>query len=222
MSNTTELVHELLDQDLVLREAIARDVTKDRAVAVWLKKHRGIDADIGAIERAVRRYEPPSREEDPLGEWDTIQNGVLNDYGPVVVFELKNKARVAQRLPSLYEQADVDANGLLQVIPSRKKISILAEPAYEENVYEIFEGPDIDRAVHDIYFYGIELTGRIAAPGLAGAAISPALTAASVQVVFLASTFSEFFVGVHQDDQHLTLSLLDGLLNLPGHGVLED
>lgn len=128
MSERPPTVEEAIRQDIFLQEILARDIQNRKAVARWLKKNRGVEADVDAIVSTIRRMEAPEHPSLFADARDAIVDAKLTVRGGVSVLVVKRNAKARQRLDKILEVIDVsERRETFRFVPSPSHLTVVLD-----------------------------------------------------------------------------------------------
>lgn len=214
MRKTAAAVHEAIDQDIVLQEAIAREIISPKAVAQYLRSQMGIEGRLEAIRKAVERYEVDDRPDSYREAWAILERASLSVVGPVCALEFEKSTEVVEKIPELFDDIDIDKEDILHVIPSERGVTLIIEPEQQAHVVELFGAPHITKRLQDLRLFSVGPTGFPKGSGGALGMLVSGLAGAGVEVPLSASSLSELFIAVSEEDHDEAYAVLTGLISL--------
>lgn len=214
MSSTQDAVHEQIDRDIFLREALARDFASPKALAQWLQRYRDVEGSIVAIVKAIERYDLDTREEIPFeSAWEPLNHATVDQLGPACVAVVDKTPEVQEDLPEVHERINSDHQEILLVIPSSEEITIVFEPEHKDDLREIFPPNSITRFVQNLHLFSVKPTGgpgpRPQAPPTS--ALVTSLLSAGVEVQYVINSYNDVLILVESEDYPATFRHLNDL-----------
>jgi len=212
MPSTQDAVHEQIDRDIFLREALARDYASPKALAQWLQRYRDVDGSIAAIVKAIERYDLDTREEIPYeSAWEPLNHSTVDQLGPACVAVVSKTPEVQEDLPRVHEQINSDHQEILLVIPSSEEITIVCEPEHQDHLRDIFPPSSITRVVQDLHLFSVKPTGGPGPQAPPTSALVTSLLSAGVEVQYVINSYNDVLILVESEDYPATFRHLNDL-----------
>lgn len=209
--STTEQVHRVIDRDVFLQEALARDVVKLRALARWLEANRDVEGTIEGIVSAIQRYQHPGGGETLDAARSVLGRMRVQAQPGKTVTVVPRNAKARKRLEKVLDAVDVSAGHTLRIVPDDRTMAIVVD---EDNASAVEEslGPDlVEATISGLVDLVIEAPEEgVDTPGVLGIAFS-ALSLRGINVPFVMSGYPQQFLMVAEDDYVEALNVLTNL-----------
>lgn len=212
MPSTHDVVHDHIDRDIFLREALARDFASPTALAHWLQRYRDIEGTLDAIVKAVERYDVEARGEIPYrSAWDPLNHANIDQLGEVCLAVLEKSPDVQESLPELHKKVNSDHQEILQIIPSSENITVVFEPDREGDIEGLFEPHAIPKVSHGLHLFSVTPTGDGGPKAPPTSALVTSLLSAGIEVQYVMNAHDDILLFVESEDAPATFRHLNDL-----------
>lgn len=213
MDSIVEQTRQEIKRDAIVQEALARGIVNKKALASWLKQHRGVDGSLDTIAKSIARWQPRNQDaRDQEAAWRLLEQAYVNEYGPATGLVFQEAPRLRERIATLYREIPLWEQELLLTVPSERTVSVLFEPEHRSLVERTLGADHIQRTHEGLYALSVALHDppEGSGPGLASLLelLAPALRGVSIEVPFVANSASELFLFVHRRDHADAYQLL--------------
>lgn len=212
MANTQDAVHDQIDRDIFLREALARDFASPKSMAIWLRRYRDVQGSVDAIIKAIERYELDDREEVPYeSAWEPLNHANIDQLGEVCLAVVEKSPDVQEVLPELHRQINSDYQEILYVVPSSENITLIFEPEHEEAVQALFPPDAVPKISHDLHLFSFTPTGRPAAQAPPTSALVTSMLSTGIEIRYVLNAYDDILLIVESEDYPATFRHLNAL-----------
>lgn len=210
MPSVAQQVQEILEDDMFLLEALARDIVNYRGLARWIKAKAGLKAGEETIVSAVRRFKPRD-------SWDVrparrvLSGAHVNTRSGVTALVLA-RGGVCDRIESLLEAGDARTRARVRTVQTGGRLVLVVEDRSLETIKEALGSGLVDVEVPDLAELEIVASeDAVGTPGVMGMLFS-ALGARDVSVRFAMSGYPEQLIFVDRGALLTAYEAVEGLI----------
>lgn len=194
-----EVVRAHLEEDLVLREALRRDIVNQRGVARWLVSEAGLEGSQDAVLSALRRVADEPGESPLSTAYDLIARAHLDLRSRVCILVLP-KEGAHETVAGLLDVVDYNQGEILRILHGRRHVKVLIDRANLTEALSMVGRDAVQRRHDDLTEVKVGLEAeKVETPGTLGL-MATTLALADINIVdFFAGTEEEVFL-VDADD----------------------
>lgn len=207
-------VREVIEGDLILREALARGLLKYKAAATWIKKHHDIDETLETIGKAVSRYESEVAASEPSVPWDAIGRANIHRKNAVSVFLVRKSSAARECLYEVSEDLEIDNHECLHLLSDERYFTVIVPKDRRQDVLATFVGNE-DLVIDPVRdFCALQITST-EGEGRGGTLLSvfiSSLTARGITVPYALSGARHQTILLAEDDFDEAFNLLHEII----------
>lgn len=210
MPSTAQQVHEILEDDMFLLEAMARDVVGYRKLARWIKSEKGIEAAEETIVSALRRFDPEEPWDLEPAE-DVLAQATVNTHSAVTALVLERDL-VCDRVEEIVAAVDIRHRERLRIVQAGPRIVVVVDNRNLDTVKDVLGDGLVDKQMPDVAELEIVAPeAGVETPGVMGMLFA-ALSVRGISVRFAMSGYPEQLIYVSEGDLLDAHQALDGLV----------
>jgi hypothetical protein len=216
MPSTAQQVARYLEEDLALKEVLARGILNLRRAARWMIAHEGWDASEEAVVSALRRFAGSSQAQALDNAREALAEAEVGVYRNLVAFTAPRSPRLHRRLRDVHHALNGDTTLVLLV--GQTRVRLLVDGAREALVWEALSDGDGVGESEPLALVQLEFPAD-AAQMHAGVAI--ALSTLSQDGVGIREVYtcgSEFWIAVDEDEARRAFEAVAKLSGIGGEG----
>lgn|GEM_PF-3361535 len=130
-------IHEAIDRDLFIRNALERGLVNSRALARELRDRLGLETSLEGAVSAIRRYTRTTR---PAGvseaEW-AVRNLRISTRTQVASIALRKQSETLALLPRLFNSVDWTKGEAIRVVQAQESVKVILDQGNVENVLSL-------------------------------------------------------------------------------------
>ena len=202
MTSITKQVWKEIEEDIIIRRALEKEIISMKNLALYLIKRRKFPANSDAIISAIRRY----KEEKPLEKkFETARKVILQSEDikittNIVEIALEKNNQTQEILQKAIPQVDYDRGEILLIIQGEKSIKLILNDKNKEKVISLFPKKFITHIEKNIAEINIQLSEEaVKTPGII-TTLSTELMLHNINVVEIMSCVPEMLFFVKQKD----------------------
>ncbi len=184
MTSIRDEVERAIEEDFVLRDALARQVANRRGVARWLIEHRGIDSSVSNVASILKGYEDTQPSSSLEAAWAVMDQIAVSLEEQMVALVVRKRVATVKKLRAAIAETEVDRNGVLRFSPGRTTLTLVYEARDDDAVRGLFDDDQVlagYEGLSELVIHGPE--DALETPGIL-ALITSALAARGIPVLF--------------------------------------
>jgi aspartokinase len=151
MVTISQITQKLIEDNIILQEAVSIGISNYTSLAKYLKKEiekiYGKNVKLSAIIRAIQRYSEKNHEKENKLNFNYFTAIKLDS--DVVYFVINESLSLPNKIQNLIFEIDKKKGGILNIIHGNKEIAIVTQKEFKEIVTEILDGEKITHVVDD-------------------------------------------------------------------------
>ena len=213
MTSTAKQVWEAIEEDVVARRALEKEIVSLKNLAVYLIKKEKLDASADAVISAIRRY----KEERPLEKRYDHAKKIIAQSTDVRIttniaqIVLERSHEVQRLLQQAFETINYEKGDLLLVMQGEQTLKLLINQKNLERILAAFPKRSVREVKKDLAQINVQLSEEaVRTPGIIST-ISTELMLHGINLEEMMSCVPEMLFFVRQKDVVRAYEVLDGL-----------
>ncbi len=218
MASAAQDVWRLINEDIVIRRAMEKDIVSMKALAVHLIKENKLEISSDAAISAIRRY----TEARPIGkQYDGAKKVIahskdIRTISNIVIATIEKNRRTQELLQKAFSLADYDKGELLLVMQGEQSIKLLFNGKNKKRILGIFQERTIHHIEDNVAEINIQLDDTaMKTPGIL-AVFTNELMMNEINLIEMMSCLPELLFFVKQRDVVKAYEVLFGLTSISG------
>lgn len=201
MSSASDAVFEVVDRDVFIQEALARDIVNFYALATWLKKNHGLDGTQDAIAKVLRRYADETTRGHQDAAWKALSVTTIHPAGRRCGIVLRRGATLEGRLEQLLSVVGAESEGPLRLVTTKDTVLVIVDEEVRDKAIEALGATHVVGTPKTLFEIAMVAAGE-AAPrsGLLALAVS-ALNARAIKVAYAMNGSTQQLLFVAPEEQ---------------------
>lgn len=202
MSTASALVKAHLEEDLILRNALARGIVNYQAAAEWLVDTFSWDATPESVATALRRSRSEIASDPTKPAVEVLHRSHVNSRSDMSTIQFSNDPTVRRRLPELFDAVDYTRGETLRVISSPGGFKVILDGRNLSSATEIMGTHAIEAIRQNLSELSVDIPqDSWETPGLL-AAISGRLANRGINVASVVDGVYEDIFLVEEEDAY--------------------
>lgn len=202
MTSITQQIWKEIDEDVIVRSALAKGIISLKGLAIYLMKHKGVEATPDAVISAIRRY----REEQPLEK--TFENARhmlaksddIRITSNIVRIWFEKTKQIQDILPKAFSLIDYDKGEIFLIIQGEQAIKLLINEKNKKKILALFPKQSIFQVDDHLAEINIQLSkDGLMTPGIV-AVLTTELMVHEINIMEAMSCVPEMLFFVQQKD----------------------
>ncbi len=205
-----------IDEDIILRRALEREIISLKNLAVYLIKKRKLSATLDAVISAIRRYHQESNLEKKYEKARSIiaQSQDIRVTSNIVSIAIEKNKQTQEQLQKVFDKIEYEKGEILLIIQGEQSIKVMINEKNKEKVLSYFPKNKILSIEEDIAEINIQLAEKaVDTPGII-VALSTELMVHDINVVETMSCVPEMLFFVKQKDVVKSYEILFNLCKI--------
>jgi aspartokinase len=151
MVTISHITHKLIDENILLQEAVTMGISNYTSLAKHLKSDveriYGDKAKISSITRAIQRYAEQHKEHQKKFSFNFF-TGIKLD-SDVIYVVVHESSSLAEKIQRLFNEINRNNSNILNVIQGNKEIAIITKKEYKDLLMDILSDEKISHIIDD-------------------------------------------------------------------------
>ena len=213
MTSITKEIWTAIEQDVVVRRALEKEIVSQKNLAVHLIKKHKLNTSSDAVVSAIRRY----KEERPLEKkYETARKVVSESLdvritSNIVSIAVEKSKEIQLVLPKIFNVINYEKGEILLIIQGEQAIKLMMNEKNKAKVLDILPKKSVINIEENIAEINIKLTDEaVETPGIISL-LSTELMMHDINILELMSCVPEMLFFVKQKDVVKSYEILFGL-----------
>lgn len=205
-----------IEEDIILRRALEKDIISLKNLAVYLIKKRKLNATTDAIISAIRRYPQESNLEKKYEKARAIiaESQDIRVTSNIISIAIEKNKQTQEQLQKVFDKIDYEKGEILLIIQGEQSIKVMINEKNRDKVLTYFPKNKILHIEEDLAEINIQLADEaVHTPGII-VVLSTELMVHDINVVELMSCVPEMLFFVKQKDVVKSYEILFNLCNI--------
>ena len=215
MTNISDKVKVLLDNDFIIRRCLFQNILSLRALSRHIIKEINLEQkNMDAIMSAIRRYKKDNKTKETQRTQKIISDVSIKTKDRILDVYLSKNKEIQAKIIELNRHIDFEKGEILRIIQAEQGIRLIIEDKNFKHFSDIFNKKDIISINRNLTEINIQFSLHAAkTPGII-ALISSSLNSENINIVEIMSSAPELIILLDQKDLIKALSTLENLKNI--------